>query len=154
MVVPTGPTDPRYDFSGMTSAQQTLFFAFLDSSGLSKFAGQKFVPKNTFHEPWVNRLDLNFRQDIPLHGPFKAQIGLDFINFGSFISKDTFGYTEAMLFPNQQNDVFRTRTLTGTTAYNNATGQIRPLYTANPGAITIDNLQSRWRIQLSAKIMF
>ncbi len=152
VVIPTGPTDSRFDFSGMTSAQQTQFFTFLDNSGLSKYAGQKFVPKNTFHEPWLNRLDLNFRQDLPVHGPFKAQLAFDFINFGSFISKDTFGYTEVAPFTS--NDVFRTRTLTTTTAYNNATGQIKPTYTADPAGFNIDNLQSRWRIQLSAKIMF
>ncbi|HEY8995224.1 MAG TPA: carboxypeptidase regulatory-like domain-containing protein [Lacunisphaera sp.] len=154
VVVPTGPTDARFDFSGMTSAQQTAFFAYLDKSGLSKYAGQPYVPKNTFYEPWVNRLDLNFKQDIPLHGSIKAQLFFDFINFGSFISKSTFGYTEALLFPNQQNDVFRTRTLTTGTSYNNATGQIKPLFAADPANITIDNQQSRWRIQVGAKLLF
>ena len=151
VVIPTGPTDTKFDFSGMSSAQQTMFFSFLDRSGLSKYAGQKFVPKNTFYEPWVNRLDLNFKQDIPLHGPFKAQLNFDFINFGSFISSSTFGYTEVAPFAS--NDVFRTRTLTTTTAYN-AAGQIKPTYTADPAGFNIDNLQSRWRIQLSAKILF
>jgi hypothetical protein len=150
VVIPTGPGDAKFDFSGMTTAQQTLFFAFLDSSGLSKYAGQ-IVPKNTFTEPWVNKLDLNLRQDIPIRGSAKLQLGFDFINFGSFISKKTFGYVETSPFI--QNDVFRTRTLTATTAYT-ATGQIRPTFTANPTGFGIDNGMSRWRIQVTAKLLF
>ena len=152
VVIPTGPSDPKFDFSGMTSAQQTAFFAYIQSSGLGKYAGQAYVPKNSFYEPWVNRLDLNFKQDIPVHGPAKLQLFFDFINFGSFLSKSVFSYTEVAPF--NSNDVFRTRTLTGTTTYNNATGQIRPTYTADPTGFLIDNLQSRWRIQVGAKIIF
>ena len=152
VVIPNGPSDAKFDFSGMTTAQQTLFFAYLDSSGLSKFAGQ-VVPKNSFYESWVNRLDLNFRQGVPIRGNAKLEFGLDFLNFGSFISKKTFGYTEVTAF--NSNDVFRTRTLTASsTAYNNATGQIKPAYTVNPVINPIDNLQSRWRIQVTAKLLF
>lgn len=163
VVIPTGSSDPKFDFSGMTTAQQTAFFAFLDSTGLSKYAGKNYVPKNSFYEPWVNRLDLNFKQNIPIHGPAKLELGLDFVNFGAFLSKSTFGYTEVA--PNQNNDAFRTLTLTSGTSYNNATGQIKPLFSGtvtatNPNGVFIsapvqvDNLQSRWRIQLSAKLIF
>jgi hypothetical protein len=161
VVIPTGLTDPKFDFSGMTSAQQTAFFALINSSGLSKYAGM-VVPKNSFYEPWVNRLDVNFKQDIPIHGRAKLQLFFDFINFGAFISKSTFGYTEVA--PNQANDAFRTLTLTSGTSYN-ATGQIKPLFSGavsatNPNGlfisapVQIDNLQSRWRIQLGAKVLF
>ena len=42
----------------------------------------------------------------------------------------------------------------GTTSYNNATGQIKPLFASDPANITIDNQQSRWRIQVGAKLLF
>ena len=56
-------------------------------------------------------------------------------------------------------------TLTSGTSYNNATGQIKPLFSGavtatNPNGLfisapnQIDNLQSRWRIQVSAKLIF
>jgi hypothetical protein len=151
VVIPTGPTDSRFDFSGMTSAQQTAFFAFIESSGLSKYAGEAYVPKNTFNEPWVNKLDLKVVQDIPIRGHAKLQLFFDFVNFGSFISKKTFGYVETSPFI--QNDVFRTRTLTGTTTYA-ADGRIRPTYTTTPVGFNIDNGMSRWRIQLGAKLLF
>ncbi|MDI1319150.1 MAG: TonB-dependent receptor, partial [bacterium] len=158
VVIPTGSSDPKFDFSGMTTDQQTAFFNLIQSSGLSKYAGQ-IVPKNSFYEPWVNRLDLNFRQEVPIHGSAKLSLGFDFINFGAFLSKSTFGYTEVA--PNQSNDAFRTLTLTSGTSYNAATGQIKPLFTgAGPlntfvsAPVLIDNLQSRWRIQFSAKLSF
>jgi len=163
VVIPTDANDPKFDFSGMTQAQKDAFFALINSRGLGKYAGQKSVPKNAFYEPWVNRLDLNFKQDIPIHGSAKLQLFFDFINLGAFISKSTFGYT--LVAPNQNNDAFRTLTLTSGTSYNNATGQIKPLFTGavtatNPNGLfistpnQIDNLQSRWRIQLGAKILF
>lgn len=150
VAVPSGPNDARFDFSGMTSAQQAAFFAFLDSSGLSKYAGG-IAPKNSFYEPWVNRLDLKFVQDIPVRGDVKLQLFFDFINFGSFISKSAFGYVETAPFI--QNDVFRSRTLTNSTSYT-ATGLIRPTFTSTPTGFGIDNGMSRWRIQLGAKLLF
>lgn len=162
VVIPTGPTDSRFDFSGMTQAQQDAFFALIKSSGLDKYAGAKFVPKNSFYEPWVNRLDMSFKQNIPIYGPAKLQLGLDFVNFGAFISRKMFGYFEVA--PNQSNDAFRTLTLTSGTSYN-AAGQIKPLFSGtvtatNPNGVfipapnQIDNLQSRWRIQVTAKLSF
>jgi hypothetical protein len=62
-----------------------------------------------------------------------------------------FGYTELSPFANT--DVFRTRTLTGTTTYG-PDGRLRPTYTAEPAGFLIDNTQTRWRIQLGAKLSF
>ncbi len=148
--IPSGASDPRFDFSLMTTAQRDAFLAYTASSEVSRYAGG-VVPKNSFYEPWVNRLDVKFTQDIPIYGPARLQLFFDFINFGSFVSKKMFGYTELSPFLNT--DVFRTRTLTGTTSYG-PDGRIRPIYTADPAGFVIDNTQSRWRIQLGAKLSF
>ncbi len=150
VAIPSSATDARFDFSGMTSAQQTAFFDYLNKSGLSKYAGG-IAPKNTFYEPWVNRLDLRIVQNIPVRGYAKLQLYFDFVNFGAFLSKSTFGYVE--LAPNFNNDVFRTRTLTTGTAYA-ADGRIKPSYAKDPTGFGIDNGMSRWRIQLGAKLLF
>lgn len=150
VAVPSGLSDTRFDFSGMTTAQRDAFLAYVANSELAPYAGG-IAPKNAWYEPWVNRLDLKFVQDIPVYGPAKLQLFLDFVNFGAFISRKTFGYTE--IAPFLSNDVFRTRTLTGTTTYN-ATGQLRPTWTATPAGFTIDNGMSRWRIQVGAKLLF
>ena len=149
VAVPTGLSDPRFDFSGMTSAQQDAMFAFINSSGLARFAGG-IAPKNTFSEPWVNRLDLKLSQQIPIHGSAKLSLFFDFVNFGSFISAKTFGFTETA--PGISNDVFRRRFLGG--ASYAADGRIKPTFAATPANTGIDNGMSRWRIQLGAKVEF
>ncbi|WP_164976068.1 TonB-dependent receptor [Oleiharenicola lentus] len=150
VAIPTDVNDPRFDFAAMPQAERDAFFAFIDAEGLSQWAGG-IAPKNSHREPWVNRLDLKLVQDIPVAGFAKMQLFFDFVNFGSFISKDTFGYTE--LAPNLSNGVFRTRTLTSATSYTSS-GRIAPRFATTPAGFAIDNGMSRWRIQLGAKILF
>ena len=66
--VPTGVDDPRVDMSQLESAG-TLddFMDFLESTGLSKYAGQ-VSPKNGFTGPSNTDLDLRFSQAFPLPG--------------------------------------------------------------------------------------
>ncbi len=61
--VPTGAGDPNVDLSGL--ADQAAFFAFLDSSGLSQYAGQ-IVPRGAFRDPWFVDMDFRFSQDLPM----------------------------------------------------------------------------------------
>lgn len=152
--IPTDANDPRFDFSGMTTAQRDAMFAYIRSEGLDQYAGG-VMPKNSHREPWVNRLDLKIVQDVPLWGTDafkpKLQLYMDFVNLGSFIDEDLFGYNE--ISPFLSNGVFRTRTLTGTTTYN-AQGKLRPAFTSTPSKFNVDNGMSRWRIQLGAKLLF
>ena len=148
--VPSGPDDPRFDFSQMPAGQRDAFLEYIRTSELSAYAGG-IAPKNAFLEPWVNRLDLKFIQDVPIAGPARLQLFFDFINLGSFISKSKFGYVELSPFLNS--GTFRTRTLTTGTSYG-PDGRIRPLFAAPPGGFAIDNGMSRWRIQLGAKLTF
>ncbi len=151
VAVPTGATDTRFDFSSMSAATQTAYFDFLSSSGLAKFAGG-YAPKNAFVQPWVNRLDLKVAQTIPVAGPVKVELFADFINFGSFLSKKLFSYYEEV--PLISNDVFRRRNLGGATY--NAAGKIVPTFNSPVAAqnFLLDNVQSRWRVQVGAKLTF
>ncbi len=63
--VPTGPADPLMDFSGMDPADVDEFFAFLQRSGLNKYAGG-IAPKNGFNSSWSTDLDLRLSQKMPL----------------------------------------------------------------------------------------
>lgn len=65
--VPTGPNDPIMDFTTNNIPQQQIddFFAFLDESGLSAYAGG-IAPKNGFNSPWSTDLDIRIQQDVPL----------------------------------------------------------------------------------------
>jgi hypothetical protein len=83
--VPTGPSDPVYDFTtnlgGGRYDQQDVddFFAFLDSSGLSKYAGG-IAPKNGFDGAWSSDLDIRISQEIGLWKGHQLQIFLDIEN--------------------------------------------------------------------------
>ena len=148
--IPTGASDTRFDFSGLTTAQQDTMFAYLQSSGLSKYAGS-YAPKNILHQPWINRLDLHLEQDIPLHFKgSKMNLFLDCTNFGNFISKSLFNYVERA--PSTINDVFD-RKLVGNATIDTVTGKIKPT-TFAPTDFLIDNVMSRWRIQVGARLKF
>ena len=150
VAIPSDVNDPRFDFSGLPTAQRDAMFAYIQASGLSKYAGS-YVPKNTLYQPWVNRLDLKLSQKIPFH--FKnteVELWLDFTNFGNFISKSLFNYVERA--PSVVNDVFE-RKLVGNATINTTTGKISPT-TWSPSDFLVDNVMSRWRIQVGARLKF
>jgi len=160
VAVPSGPSDPRFDFSSLQSLDPALlqnYFAFIQSSGLGEYAGA-VAPKNSFTQPWVNRLDLKFSQSIPIYKPVEVELFFDFINFGSFINDKFFSYYEEAF--RATNDVFR-RQFTGSAEYG-PDGRIRPLQTTatatrgffNPDRFVFDNGQSRWRVQFGARVKF
>lgn len=81
LYVPTGPSDPLVDMSGLSPADVDEFFAFLDSSGLSKYAGQ-IAPRNKFNDPWFKDMDLRLSQELPTPwSGHKFTVFADFENF-------------------------------------------------------------------------
>jgi len=149
IAVPTDAADPRFDFSALTAAQIQSMLDFYKNNGLSQYAGA-YAPKNAFYQPWINRLDLHLGQEIPLHWKAKLELFLDFTNFGNFISKSMFNYVERA--PSTVNDVFDRR-LVGTATIDNVTGKIK-VATFAPTDFLIDNVMSRWRVQLGARLKF
>ena len=93
LYVPTGPSDPVYDFTTnlsaspcpggddgcFTQADVDAFFAFLDSSGLSAYAGG-IAPKNGFEGSWYSDLDIRIAQEIGLFKEHQLVIYLDIDN--------------------------------------------------------------------------
>ena len=147
--VPTGPADPKINVSAMTAAQQTGYFDFLAATGLSKYAGS-YAPRNAFVQPWINQLDLKITQKIPIYKPVEVELFFDFINFGFWLSRHTFG--DVKLLTNTSNAVYYRR-LMGNASYN-ANGQVVPTWTGVPAGVTIDNSASRWRVQFGATVRF
>lgn len=149
--VPSNASDPRFNFSGMTPEAISNYFAFLNQSGLARYAGG-FAPRNAYVQPFVNRLDLKISQHIPLFKPAHLELFLDFTNFGSFVSRKLFNYQERTTLV--ESDTFWRRSL-GTATYD-ATGRIQ-LASNNalsPTGFVYDNPQSRWRIQVGARLKF
>ncbi|HVU17555.1 MAG TPA: carboxypeptidase regulatory-like domain-containing protein [Candidatus Didemnitutus sp.] len=158
VAVPSGTSDPRFDFSGMTPAQQTAYFNYINQNGLSKFAGG-YAPRNAFLGPWQNRLDMSFRQQLPVYKQFKVELFLDFLNFGSFLDKHLFNYVEEI----NTGTTFGGLSRVLANATYNANGQIKPTASTNPDGtltiasgslITVNNGDTRWRIQGGIHLTF
>lgn len=158
VAVPSSPSDPRFDFSGLTAAQQTAYFDFLNSSGLSKYAGS-YAPRNAFTTPWQNRLDLRFTQEVRAVGPVRVEVFADFINFGSWLARGFFNYVEEINTSTSNSN--QNRALGGATYA--ADGRVRPVVALNadgtinfPAASQIlpNNGDSRWRVQGGVRLKF
>lgn len=157
VAVPTGATDARFDFSGMTPDQQNAYFAYIQKSGLGKYAGG-YAPRNAFIGSWQNRLDLHVSQEIRVVGPVQVEMFVDFINFGNWISKDVFNYVETLGNPGNSNQ----NVVLGNATYA-ADGRVRPTVSLNSdGTLVIptasqflpNNGDSRWRVQGGVRLKF
>ncbi len=151
VAVPSNVNDPRFNFSGMSQDAIARYFDFLGAVGLNRYAGG-YAPRNSHDQPWVNRLDLKLSQEIPLFKPASLEVFLDFTNFGSFLSDKLFNYYERTTLV--ESDTFWRRAI-GQATYD-ASGRIQ-LATANalnPTGFVFDNPQSRWRIQVGARLKF
>lgn len=156
--VPTGPSDPRFDFSSMTSAQQQAYFDYIAGSGLSKYAGG-YVPRNAFIGPWQNRLDLHLSQEVKVTGPVRVELFADFTNFGAWLSKGLFNYVETLGASTSNSNQYRAL---GNASYG-SDGRIIPTVALNSdGSINFptnsqfgpNNSDARWRITAGARLKF
>ena len=169
VAVPTDASDPRFDFTpynattnptGLTDVQKTAYFNFLKSSGATKFAGS-YAPRNAFLGPWQNRLDLRFQQEVGVYGPVKTVFFMDFINFGSWLSKSLFNYVQEINTSTSNGGL--TRSL-GTATF--AGGKIKPTFTGlsvdangnlvfpTTSLIVPNNSDSRWKVTAGVKLQF
>jgi hypothetical protein len=148
--VPTGTSDPV--MSSLTPAVAQAYMDYINGGLLSKYKGG-IAPRHAFVMPWINRLDLHVAQTIPLFKRAEFEVFADFINFGAWLNKDFFGYTETITGAGD-NELFATA-LFGGAAYN-AAGQLRMNAASftTPASPTPNNELSRWRIQLGARLRF
>lgn len=70
---------PNFDFAG--------FQQFVQNSELADFQGQ-VAPKNIAKTPWVHKLDLSVRQQVPLPLGGKMELSMEMENVLNFIDKD------------------------------------------------------------------
>ncbi|MBS0632402.1 MAG: carboxypeptidase regulatory-like domain-containing protein [Verrucomicrobia bacterium] len=163
LAVPTGLSDARFDFSGLTDAQKTAYMNYIQSTGLSKYAGS-YAPRNAFIGPWQNRLDLHVSQEVKVTGPVQVEVFADFINFGSWLSKSMFNYIDTLGSPTNSNQIVVVGTNANTALYN-AAGQIKlsptglfnsdgTVATASSSQFLPNNGDSRWRIQAGVRLKF
>ena len=90
--VPTGPSDPAYDFATnlgtlYDQADVDAFFAFLATSGLDRYAGS-VMPKNAFNGPWHSDLDIRISHAVRFLDRHEIQLFFDIENALNLILGD------------------------------------------------------------------
>lgn len=165
VAVPSGLNDPRFDFSGMTQAQQNAYMNFINNSDFRMYKGS-YAPRNAFLTPWQNRLDLHVSQEVSVYRGTKVVVFADFLNFGSWLSKSLFNYVETF------NPLYGGATrLFGAATYG-SDGRIKPTFNngstpilsldssgnlqfASSGSqINPTNTENRWKVQAGVKVAF
>ncbi len=141
LYVPTGPSDPNVDLSGLSPEDQDAFFAWIAREGLPP----GIVGRNSKHAPWCNRIDLRIDQEIPTFIPgTRGRLGFRMYNLGNFLSSD-WGTLEDAQF-------FSPRIIRG--SIDTATGQYQ--YTEFDGRSVVDLREQRslWEARLTFDLFF
>lgn len=99
LYVPTGMNDPKVNFD--PGFDTTAFFAFLNTSGLDRYAGS-IAPRNVFDSDWWTKFDLRVSQDIPgFRENHRAKAYFVIENLGNLLNDD-WGVLREAGFPRKQ----------------------------------------------------
>ncbi len=153
MYIPTGISDPIFSFVegdastsfGGNAADAAEFFDFLNSSGLSEFAGG-IARRNEFESRWYTDVDIRFQQQIPIPGwkdTDRLIAYVDLENVGNLIN-DEWGFLEQVRYeyfqPTANVDV-----VNGQYVYSDFRQDVETQTT---------NSASLWQVQLGIKYVF
>lgn len=143
--IPTGEDDPKFN---LTSNNWAELNAFIDSYDYLKNNRGKIMERNALQTPWINSLDLRLTQDFKFMGK-KLQVTLDAINFLNLLNSD-WGHVKYIRF--------NSYSLFSFSGYDKETGRINASYRPKKGQGTdifnIDDLSSRWQLQLGVRFSF
>lgn len=138
------------EMSTMLWADDTSAAAFNDYIKADKYLSShrgKFAERNSHSLPFVHRLDLHIAQSFYFskHSSRRVEISLDVLNLTNLLDR-SWGL------------VYRTSNWTlspvTVTELRESEGVYKPVYKFNGAAYTLDNIASRWRMQLGVKIVF
>ncbi len=96
LYIPTGANDPRVQFA--SGFDQAAFFAYLEGSGLNKYAGS-VAPRNSLRSSWWQKFDIKVEQELPGFAPehnFAAFFLIE--NVGNLLNDD-WGVLREQSFP-------------------------------------------------------
>ncbi|GAA0721921.1 TonB-dependent receptor [Dokdonella soli] len=147
--VPAGPNDVL--FTNPTSqAQKDQFFAFINGNNYLRNHRGGVVSRNGATSPWINQIDLSFRQEVPgLFAGNKGEIRFDLFNVGNMLNKK-WGQIYNPNFP-------FTRSLANFAGVDKATGKyIYNLTSPDSYAYSKqdDQAQSRWSVLVTLRYTF
>jgi hypothetical protein len=144
-------SDPiiTYVTSGATAVDIAAFNAYLQDTGLIKYAG-RIAPRNGFKNPDVSRFDLHLSQQFPAFFPQAAKLTayMDIINLGNLLN-DKWGVVEQVDFPSVAPVVSTTIVNNGTQyQYSSFTKAVKPL--SNSDAPN----RSLWQVKVGVRYAF
>ena len=140
--VPTGLSDENVVFGD--NFDTDAFFAFVNSSGLGKYAGQ-IAPRNEFNSDWVTKVDVRFEQEIPgFLSNHKGSVFFVIENLGNLLNDD-WGVTKEASFPRIQAVVDASINAEGKYVYNEF---------LQPAGQTRVTDASLWTMRLGVKYKF
>jgi len=144
--VPTGPNDPKVEW--LSATEEANFFSYLATNPqLSKWEG-KIVPRNSANAGEQSTLNLHVEQQVPLYyKSVRCTLYVDCFNFANLLSK-RWGVVD-----NFENS-FATQTIAGT-GYDKVTNKYEYVFNAGTlGTPTIYSDESRWQLQVGARLEF
>jgi len=113
--IPKSTTDVEWA-TAVTDAQKTAFMNYVNSNSYLKAHEGQIAGRNAVRAPWINQIDMSFRQEIP--GVFagnKGEFRLDFFNIGNLFNSK-WGVEQRAGFP-------MIRILANVSGYDPATGK-------------------------------
>ena len=135
--IPKSITDVEWA-STVTPAQQQQFMNYINSNSYLKSHEGEIAGRNAVRAPWINQIDLAFRQEIPgLFEGNKGELRFDFFNIGNLFNSK-WGVEQRAGFPLIRNLAERQRlstrqpASTSTTSVRRLQGQERQLHPADP----------------------
>ncbi|WP_374763525.1 TonB-dependent receptor [Yunchengibacter salinarum] len=147
LFIPTGPNDPRFDFSNVAQDELNAFFAGLESIGADEFGGQ-IAPRNVFNDPWTTDLDIRFRQDLPTF--FEGHKLIFFADIENFLNFVDSGGNRRKQF--DRGDVFEGVPLMDVSGTNDQ-GQFL-VNSVDAPVIQDDFVNTVWRVQFGIRYEF
>ena len=154
--------DPLVAFTSTTTAQQIQqFYDFIHSdSYLNGHQGQ-IAGRNRANSPWINQVDLSFRQEVPGFFPdgAKGELRFDIFNFMNLLNKD-WGQQEYVGFPynrtlaNYQGVNADGQMVYGLPTDRNGNYQPGGMITYDGGRDIKTNVVSRWSAMITLRYTF
>ena len=151
--------------TAVTPLQKQQFMAYVQNNPYLRSKEGQITGRNDVRSPWLNQIDLSFRQQIP--GVFagnKGELRFDFFNIGNLFNSK-WGVEKRAGFPLIRNlaNVSGYNPATGkyiydvsSAAYKDANGNYRPqTLVINEGQSPgVPNPSQRWSVMMSAKYTF
>ena len=146
--IPRDLADAQKLFSTANQAQAQAFNEYVSSVPYLDSRRGNFTERNGGRTPWNNNVDLRLLHEFRLGGTHTIQVSYDIFNFLNLVNNKLGYYYFA---PNTFNS---TASVGLSRATNPTTGD--PTFTFSPPAspYTIDQLQSRWQMQLGLRYSF